>query len=128
MAPRPSSSDSGNRWPYVSIVSAMAACPNLERFGDARLDYILVQWAGWGAVLGAEVIDGRLLEEPGGRTTSPSSPNSTLTRLRGKLPILVADAMAVRPGKALARIWQDGRHPPARPQQSHMTGKWHGSQ
>jgi endonuclease/exonuclease/phosphatase family metal-dependent hydrolase len=63
MAPRPSSSDSGNRWPYVSIVSAMAACPNLERFGDARLDYILVQWAGRGAVLSAEVIDGRL---PGG--------------------------------------------------------------
>jgi arginyl-tRNA synthetase len=34
-----------------------------ERFGDARLDYILIQWAGRGAVLGAEVIDGRL---PGG--------------------------------------------------------------
>ena len=34
-----------------------------ERFGDARLDYILVQWAGRGAVLGAEVLDGRL---PGG--------------------------------------------------------------
>ncbi|HEX3965678.1 MAG TPA: endonuclease/exonuclease/phosphatase family protein [Trebonia sp.] len=34
-----------------------------ERFGDARLDYILIQWAGRGAVLSAEVIDGRL---PGG--------------------------------------------------------------
>jgi endonuclease/exonuclease/phosphatase family metal-dependent hydrolase len=31
-----------------------------ERFGDARLDYILVQWAGRGAILSAEVIDGRL--------------------------------------------------------------------
>jgi endonuclease/exonuclease/phosphatase family metal-dependent hydrolase len=34
-----------------------------ERFGDARLDYILVQWVGRGVVLSAEVIDGRL---PGG--------------------------------------------------------------
>ena len=40
--------------------------------------------------------------EAGTRTTSPSSPNSTLTRSRGKLPILVADSPAALPGKVLA--------------------------
>src|SRR3984885_7590877 len=40
------------------------------------------------------------LAEPGGRTTSPSSPNSTLTRSRGKLPLLVADPHGSAAGKS----------------------------
>jgi endonuclease/exonuclease/phosphatase family metal-dependent hydrolase len=34
-----------------------------ERFGNARLDYVFVRWAGHGAIVRAEVIDGR---GPGG--------------------------------------------------------------
>jgi hypothetical protein len=57
-----------------------------ERFGDARLDYILIQWAGRAAVLSAEVIDGRLPGGTGGSDRLAVLAEPGLDALAGEAP------------------------------------------
>ena len=70
----------------VSMSSTRRRPWRARAFGDARLDYILVQWGGRGAVLSAEVIDGRLPDGTWGSDHLAVLAELDLDALAGKAP------------------------------------------